>query len=68
MKLQLILSAPPGAHFLGERFWKNHDLGVILMYDANGYISGIQSGVSRAAYIFSHIHNTCIAVKEYIRI
>ncbi|KAL4223546.1 hypothetical protein ACF0H5_017017 [Mactra antiquata] len=32
------------ANFKGERYIKNHDYGVILIYDASGYIAGIQIG------------------------
>lgn len=32
------------AHFKGLRYWKNSDLAAILVFDANGYIAGIQAG------------------------
>ena len=32
--------------FLGFRYWKDNDLGVILIFDPAGYIAGIQAGVS----------------------
>ena len=35
-----------GDHVVGERFVKNGDLGVVLLYDKNGFIAGIQAGVS----------------------
>lgn len=33
------------ANFLGKRYMKNNDPAVILIYDVNGYIAGIQAGV-----------------------
>ncbi|WAR21229.1 hypothetical protein MAR_015203 [Mya arenaria] len=36
-----------GAHFNGERFWKDSDLGVILLYDVNGFIAGIQTAFDK---------------------
>ncbi|KAH3787370.1 uncharacterized protein LOC127842517 [Dreissena polymorpha] len=33
--------------FLGERFWKDGDLGVILLFDVHGYIAGIQAGIEK---------------------
>ncbi|KAL4231141.1 hypothetical protein ACF0H5_008724 [Mactra antiquata] len=33
--------------FLGHRYIKDNDMGVILIYDANGYIAGIQLGFPR---------------------
>ncbi|XP_062580237.1 uncharacterized protein LOC134242184 [Saccostrea cucullata] len=32
-------------NFLGKRYMKNNDPAVILIYDVNGYIAGIQAGV-----------------------
>ncbi|XP_052770807.1 uncharacterized protein LOC128210499 [Mya arenaria] len=31
----------------GERFWKDNDLGVILLFDVNGIIAGIQSAFDK---------------------
>lgn len=33
------------ANFLGKRYMKDNDPAVILIYDVNGYIAGIQAGV-----------------------
>eukprot|EP00105_Crassostrea_gigas_P014839 XP_011431649.1 PREDICTED: uncharacterized protein LOC105331236 [Crassostrea gigas] len=33
------------ANFLGKRYMKNNDPAVILIYDVNGYIAGIQAGL-----------------------
>lgn len=33
------------ANFVGKRYMKNNDHAVILIYDVNGYIAGIQAGV-----------------------
>ncbi|KAH3787345.1 uncharacterized protein LOC127842515 isoform X2 [Dreissena polymorpha] len=37
-----------GDHVVGERFVKNGDLGVVLLYDKNGFIAGIQAGFDKA--------------------
>lgn len=34
------------ATFLGKRYMKDNDPAVILIYDVNGYIAGIQAGVA----------------------
>ncbi|XP_052770808.1 uncharacterized protein LOC128210500 [Mya arenaria] len=36
-----------GTYFNGERFWKDSDLAVILLYDVNGFIAGIQTAFDK---------------------
>ncbi|XP_061178342.1 uncharacterized protein LOC133186981 [Saccostrea echinata] len=36
--------------FKGKRYWKDGDRSVVLIYDANGYIAGIQAGIPRSAF------------------
>lgn len=37
--------------YLGQRFIKNNDIGLILIYDVQGTIAGVQMGVSLAREI-----------------
>lgn len=32
--------------FAGRRYWKNNDPSVVLIYDVNGYVAGMQTAVS----------------------
>ena len=32
-------------HFRGMRYWKGNDMAVIVVFDRNGYIAGLQAGV-----------------------
>lgn len=34
------------AKFAGRRYWKNNDPSVVLIYDVNGYVAGMQTAVS----------------------
>ncbi|KAL3847552.1 hypothetical protein ACJMK2_018457 [Sinanodonta woodiana] len=36
-----------GRHFAGRRCWKDNDPSVMILYDVNGYIAGIQIGISK---------------------
>jgi len=42
----------PGTKFAGNRYIKDNDIGVMLLYDVNGYIAGIQAGVSSSDFYF----------------
>ena len=62
-------------NFLGKRYMKDNDPAVILIYDVNGYIAGIQAGVSNHPrpyvnnrflfFLKSIVENFCI---YYVRI
>ena len=49
---ELLHSISEHANFLGKRYMKDNDPAVILIYDVNGYIAGIQAGV---CYVFTEI-------------
>ncbi|KAL3847997.1 hypothetical protein ACJMK2_018884 [Sinanodonta woodiana] len=34
-------------NFVGKRYWKDEDPSVMLLYDVNGYIAGIQIGIAK---------------------
>ncbi|XP_062612727.1 uncharacterized protein LOC134274425 [Saccostrea cucullata] len=36
--------------FKGKRYWKNKDPSVVVIYDANGYIAGVQAGFHKSAF------------------
>lgn len=40
----------PKGPFAGIRYWKNNDPAVILLYDVNGIIAGIQTAVPKSSY------------------
>lgn len=42
---------PENPRFRGNRYMKDNDTAVILLFDKNGYIAGIQAGVSHL-YMF----------------
>jgi len=42
----------PGTKFAGNRYIKDNDPAVMLLYDVNGYIAGIQAGVSSSDLYF----------------
>ncbi|KAL3864991.1 hypothetical protein ACJMK2_006630 [Sinanodonta woodiana] len=35
------------SHFVGKRYWKDHDPSVMLLYDVHGFIAGIQIGIAK---------------------
>lgn len=49
------------AKFAGRRYWKNNDPSVVLIYDTNGYVAGMQTAVSftECAKILCTIFRDC---------
>jgi len=39
----------PGSKFLGKRYWYKEDPAVMLLYDKNGYIAGIQTAIPKGS-------------------
>ncbi len=49
--------------FLGQRFIQNKDVSLILIYDSNGAIAGVQMGVS--LFILLKIKISCLYIKRF---
>lgn len=47
-----------GTYFNGNRYIKDNDPGAMVLMDKNGYIAGIQAGVSSTSYFLNDLYCT----------